>query len=99
MTLKGCPGWLGRWILMQDCQALRGAFVLTYIDLRKAGEATSLLWNRSMSACVRFEKLRVFLMRSRNPDLVSVIERRIDEFTLGEVPEERTGLERLAQVI
>ena len=52
-----------------------------------------------MSACVRFEKLRVFLMRSRNPDLVSVIERRIDEFTLGEVPEERTGLERLAQVI
>ena len=52
-----------------------------------------------MSACVRFEKLRVFLMRSRNPDLVSVIERRIDEFALGEVPEERTGLERLAQVI
>jgi hypothetical protein len=31
----------------------------------------------------------VFLMRSRNPDLVSVIERRIDEFALGEVPEER----------
>ena len=38
-------------------------------------------------------------MRSRNPDLTSVIERRIDEFALGEVPEERTALERLAQVI
>jgi hypothetical protein len=38
-------------------------------------------------------------MRSRNPDLVGVIERRIDEFLLGEVPEERIGLERLAQVI
>ena len=34
-------------------------------------------------------------MRSRNPDLTSVIERRIDEFALGEVPEERTALERL----
>jgi hypothetical protein len=41
----------------------------------------------------------VFSMRSRNPDLVGVIERRIDEFLLGEVPEERIGLERLAQVI
>jgi hypothetical protein len=41
----------------------------------------------------------VFSMRSRNPDLVSVIERRIDEFAMGEVPEERTALERLAQVI
>jgi hypothetical protein len=38
-------------------------------------------------------------MRSRNPDLVSVIERRIDEFALGEVPREQTALERLAQVI
>jgi len=41
----------------------------------------------------------VFSSRSRNPDLASVIERRIDEFALGEVPEERTALERLAQVI
>jgi hypothetical protein len=38
-------------------------------------------------------------MRSHNPDLVIAIERRIDEFALGEVPEERTALERLAQVI
>jgi hypothetical protein len=38
-------------------------------------------------------------MRSRNPDLTSVVERRIDEFALGEVPEERTALERLARVI
>jgi hypothetical protein len=48
---------------------------------------------------VCIEELRVFSMRSRNPDLVSVIERRIDEFAMGEVPEERTALERLAQVI
>ena len=41
----------------------------------------------------------MFSMRSRNPDLVSVIERRIEEFALGEVPKERTALERLAQVI
>ena len=41
----------------------------------------------------------MFSMRSHNPDLVIVIERRIDEFALGEVPEERTALERLAQVI
>ena len=38
-------------------------------------------------------------MRSRNPNLVSVIERRIDEFALGEVPREQTALERPAQVI
>jgi hypothetical protein len=38
-------------------------------------------------------------MRSRNPDLTSVIERRIDEFALSEIPGERTALERLAQVI
>jgi len=50
-----------------------------------------------LRACV--DDLRVFSMRSRNPDLVSVIERRIDEFALGEVPQERTALERLAQVI
>jgi hypothetical protein len=41
----------------------------------------------------------VFSIRSRNPDLVGVIEGRIDEFALGEIPEERTALERLAQVI
>jgi hypothetical protein len=41
----------------------------------------------------------VFSMRSRNPDLVGVIERRIDEFALSEIPEERVALERLAQVI
>jgi hypothetical protein len=41
----------------------------------------------------------VFSMRSRNPDLAHVIERRIDEFALGEVPGERNALERLAQVI
>lgn len=45
------------------------------------------------------EDLRVFSLRSRNPDLASVIERRIEEFALGEVPEERTALARLAQVI
>ena len=50
-----------------------------------------------LRGCV--EDLRVFSMRSRNPDLVSLIERRIDEFALGEVPRERTALERLAQVI
>jgi hypothetical protein len=50
-----------------------------------------------LPACI--EELRVFSMRSRNPDLVGVIERRIDEFALGELPEERTALERLAQVI
>ena len=38
-------------------------------------------------------------MRSHNPDLVIAIERRIDEFALGEVPEERTALGRLAQVM
>ena len=37
--------------------------------------------------------------RSRKLDLVIVIERRIDEFALSEVPAERTALKRLAQVI
>lgn len=41
----------------------------------------------------------MFSMRPRNPDLVTVIEKRIDEFALGEVPRERTALKRLAQVI
>jgi hypothetical protein len=50
-----------------------------------------------LRACI--EELRVFSMRSHNPNLASVIERRIDEFGLGEIPGERTALERLAQVI
>jgi len=41
----------------------------------------------------------VFSMRSSNPDLATVIERRIDEFALNEVPEERGALKRLGQVI
>ena len=41
----------------------------------------------------------MFSMRSHNPDLVIATKRRIDEFALGEVPEERTARERLAQVI
>jgi len=50
-----------------------------------------------LRACI--EELRVFSMRSRNADLLGVIERRIDESALGQMPEERTALERLAQVI
>ena len=50
-----------------------------------------------LRACI--EELRAFSMRSHNADLLIVIERRIDEFALGEVPGERTALERLAQVI
>jgi hypothetical protein len=50
-----------------------------------------------LRACI--EGLRVFSMRSRNSDLVSAIEKRIDEFALGEVPRERIALERIAQVI
>jgi hypothetical protein len=41
----------------------------------------------------------VFSMRSHNPDTVTIIERRIDEFALDEVPEERPALKRLGQVI
>lgn len=38
-------------------------------------------------------------MRFHNPDLVIAVQRRIDEFALEQVPEERTALERLASVI
>jgi hypothetical protein len=38
-------------------------------------------------------------MQSHNPDLVTAIERRIDEFALGQIPAERIALERVAQVI
>lgn len=41
----------------------------------------------------------MYSMRSRNPDLVNIIARRIDEFALGEFPRERAAIERLAQVI
>jgi hypothetical protein len=41
----------------------------------------------------------LFSIRSHHPELAAVIERRIDEFALGAVPEERTALGRLAQLI
>ena len=50
-----------------------------------------------LKACIG--DLHLFSMRSHHPDLVIVIERRIDEFAMGAVPEERPALRRLAQLI
>jgi hypothetical protein len=50
-----------------------------------------------LKACIA--DLHLFSMRSHHSDLVIVIERRIDEFALGAVPEERAALRRLAQLI
>ena len=52
---------------------------------------------RAFVPCIR--ELRALSMRFHNPDLVIAVKRRIDEFALEEVPDERTALERLASVI
>jgi hypothetical protein len=48
---------------------------------------------------VCIEDLRLFSMRSLDPDLIALTERRMEEFALGAVPEERAALKRLAQLI